>query len=53
MLNSSIWPIDTTHKYDQVLPLRVRLDLGVLQIPQSSSITGASLLNCLVSDPAN
>ena len=40
----------------KVLPFRVRVDLGVnegvLRIPQSSSITGTSPSNCLVSYPA-
>ena len=46
----SIWPY-------KVLPLRASVDLGamaikgVLHIPQSSSITGASPSDCLVSYP--
>ena len=40
-----------------MLPFRVRVDLGVnegvLRIPQSSSITGTSPSNCLVSYPAH
>ena len=47
--SNSIWPID------MVLPLRSQSgpgsdgNKGVLRIPQSSSITGTSPLNCLVS----
>ena len=52
-LLSSIWPVDRT------LSLWARMDLGVIAIkgysafPQSSSITGTSSSDCLVSYPAH
>ena len=54
MLNIYIWPIDRTLSgattLDQSEPGSDGND-GVLRIPQSSSITGASPLDCLMSYP--
>ena len=54
MSNSSIWPIDRTLSgsttQGQSVPASNGIE-GVLYIPQSSSITEASLSDCLVSYP--
>ena len=54
MLNSSIWPIDRTLS-SATTPSQSGPESngkeGVLHIPQNSSITGASLSDCLVSYP--
>ena len=54
MSNSSIWPIDRTLSGattpTQSEPVNDS-NKGVLHIPQSSSITGASPSDCLVSYP--
>ena len=56
MSNSSIWPIDRTLSTATTLDQSGSESNGneeVLHIPQSSSITGASLLDCLVSYPGH
>ena len=56
MSNSSIWPKDRTLSVattpGQSGPGNDGSE-GVLHIPQSSSITGASLLDCFVSYPVH
>ena len=54
MSNSSIWPIDRTLSGATTLGQsgpESNGNEGVLCIPQSSSITGASQLDVLMSDP--
>ena len=56
MSNTSIWPIDTTLS-GATTPGQsgpgINSNEGVLSIPQSSNITGASLSDCLVSYPGH
>ena len=56
MWNSSIWPIDRTLSgattLSQIGPYS-NCNEEVLRIPQNSSITGASLSDCLVSYPGH
>ena len=56
MLNSSLWPINRT-LLDATTPghcgSRSDSNKGVLRIPQSSSITGASPSDCLISYPGH
>ena len=56
MSNSSIWPIDSTLSWattpDQKGPGSEEIE-GALRIRQSTSITGASPSDCLVTNPGH
>ena len=51
MSNSSIWPIDRTFVGTTTLGPGSDVNEEILHILQSSSITGASASDCLVSNP--